>query len=112
MMGPAILVTVGVLQLLDEATRWGWDRSWPMLLIVIGAVLVLRKTASAEGHVPYEQRVVGDERLQRKIDRFQAKADKFQSKKEQFDQRINDLRSEPYSDAGPSGPAEGEAHNG
>jgi len=55
MMGPAVLITLGVLFLLQEtnwAWRWGWDHTWPVLLIVIGIVRVLQYTAPTDGHVP------------------------------------------------------------
>ncbi len=51
LMGPAILITIGVLSLLDDATHLGWDRTWPVLILVIGIVLLLRNSASSEGHV-------------------------------------------------------------
>jgi hypothetical protein len=55
MMGPAILITLGILFLLQQ-TNWGWSwgfhRTWPVLLIVIGIIKVLQYTAPTEGHVP------------------------------------------------------------
>jgi hypothetical protein len=55
MMGPAVLITLGVLFLLQQ-TNWGWSwgfhRTWPVLLIVIGIIKVLQYTAPIEGHVP------------------------------------------------------------
>jgi hypothetical protein len=39
---PVILFTVAAMGLLDSYTRFGWDRSWPLLLIVIGALSLLR----------------------------------------------------------------------
>jgi len=56
-MGPAVLITLGVLFLLSQVTYNYWlnfDRTWPALLIVIGLVLFLRHSASANGHVPRE----------------------------------------------------------
>ncbi len=54
MMGPAVLITLGVLFLIQQ-THWGWEwgfhRTWPVLLIVIGLVKVLQYTAPIEGHV-------------------------------------------------------------
>lgn len=53
-MGPAVLITVGVLFLLDQIVRQSWihfGRTWPALLIVIGLVLFLEHNASAAGHV-------------------------------------------------------------
>ena len=55
LMGPAILVTLGVLLLLNEMHVVGFDYTWPVLLIVIGVVKVLQGNASAYGHLqpPY-----------------------------------------------------------
>jgi len=50
-MGPSILVTLGVLFLLDSAGRVGFDRTWPALLLVIGIVQLVKSNASWEGHV-------------------------------------------------------------
>lgn len=55
-MGGVVLMTVGVLFLLDNLNIHGldFDRTWPLLLIAIGVVLMLQRTASTEGHVqPY-----------------------------------------------------------
>ena len=55
MMGPAVLITLGVLFLLQETNfgwTWGFHRTWPVLLIVIGIVKVLQYTAPVEGHIP------------------------------------------------------------
>lgn len=56
-MGPAVLITLGVLFLLAQVTSNYWlnfDRTWPALLIVIGLVLFLRHSAPMNGHVPRE----------------------------------------------------------
>jgi hypothetical protein len=56
-MGPAVLITVGVLFLLDQMGRAHWmdfGFTWPALLIVIGLVMLLQHSASMEGHVPRE----------------------------------------------------------
>jgi hypothetical protein len=50
-MGAAVLITLGVLFLLDELSRVGFDQSFPALLIVIGVVIYLGRSASTEGHV-------------------------------------------------------------
>jgi LiaI-LiaF-like transmembrane region len=52
MMGPAILVTLGVLLLLGEMHVVSFDYTWPVLLIVIGVVKVLQSNASMYGHQP------------------------------------------------------------
>jgi Domain of unknown function (DUF5668)/B-box zinc finger len=51
LMGPAILVTIGVLSLLDSVSRFGWHRTWPLLLLVIGVVKLLQSGASGAGHI-------------------------------------------------------------
>lgn len=50
LIGPAVLITVGALSLLDAYTRVGWDRTWPVLLVVIGVVKFAQSNASTEGH--------------------------------------------------------------
>lgn len=50
LMGPAILVTLGVLFLLDNAGHIGFDRTWPAILLVIGIVKLMQSNASSEGH--------------------------------------------------------------
>jgi hypothetical protein len=51
LMGPAMLVTLGVLFLLDTATRVGFGRTWPAILLVVGVVKLVQSNASSEGHV-------------------------------------------------------------
>ena len=56
LMGPAILITLGVLFLLSEMWIVPFDDSWPALLIVIGLFMYLGRSASIEGHIePYSQ---------------------------------------------------------
>jgi hypothetical protein len=52
LMGAAVLITLGVLFLLHELSRHisFWD-GFPVLLIVIGLVMYLGRTASTEGHI-------------------------------------------------------------
>ena len=50
-MAPAVLVTLGVLFLLDGFTRFDFHEGWPLLLIVIGLVKVLQWNTPATGHV-------------------------------------------------------------
>lgn len=52
--GGAMMVTVGVLFLLDEFTRWGFHETWPLLLIVLGLLQVMRHNASTQGHLDTE----------------------------------------------------------
>lgn len=51
LMGAAILVTLGVLFLLENYGVAPFDRSFPVLLLVIGAILLVSRTGSLEGHV-------------------------------------------------------------
>jgi len=50
-MWPAIMVTLGVLFLLDNLHGPGFERTWPLLLLVIGAVKLLQSNASDAGHI-------------------------------------------------------------
>ena len=51
LMGPAVLITLGVLFLAGQ-TGWGYSfgQLWPILLLVIGAVELAEALASNEGH--------------------------------------------------------------
>jgi hypothetical protein len=49
-MAPAMLVTLGVLFLLDTTTRVGFGRTWPAILLVVGVVKLMQSNASSEGH--------------------------------------------------------------
>ena len=51
LMGPAILITLGVLFLLHELWIFQFSESFPVLFIVIGLILYLGRSASIEGHV-------------------------------------------------------------
>lgn len=51
LMGPAILITVGVLWLLDNFGVVQFDATWPAILIVVGIFMYLGRTASIEGHI-------------------------------------------------------------
>jgi len=50
-MGPAILITLGVLFLLQETRTIRFEETFPVLLIVIGVLMYLGRSASMEGHV-------------------------------------------------------------
>jgi hypothetical protein len=52
LMGPAVLVTLGVLFMLDsfDVAHFG-RRTWPVLLVVIGLVKILQSNSSAAGHL-------------------------------------------------------------
>jgi hypothetical protein len=50
-MGAAILITLGVLFLLETYNVIPFDRSVPVLLLVIGCMLLVARTGSTEGHI-------------------------------------------------------------
>jgi hypothetical protein len=50
-MGPVILITLGVLILLGQTGMAEFNRTWPVILIVIGAIKILQSSASTEGHI-------------------------------------------------------------
>ncbi|HYM12785.1 MAG TPA: DUF5668 domain-containing protein [Bryobacterales bacterium] len=39
--GPIILITIGTLFALDHFTPWGFQQTWPVILIVIGLLTLL-----------------------------------------------------------------------
>jgi hypothetical protein len=52
-MGAVVLMTLGVLFLLENFHVYdlNFDHTWPLLLISIGVVKMLQRSASTEGHV-------------------------------------------------------------
>jgi hypothetical protein len=53
LMGPATVTTLGILFLLDNLNGdFGFHRTWPVLLLVVGAVKLLQNSASWQGHIP------------------------------------------------------------
>jgi len=52
---PVVLITVGVLFLIDQYTRYGIGRTWPVFLIVLGIALFWQRRAPATGHVDVPQ---------------------------------------------------------
>jgi|SRR5580700_6501872 hypothetical protein len=53
LVGPAVVITLGVLWLLHEAHggRFDFGGTWPVILIVIGLLHLASSMASREGHV-------------------------------------------------------------
>jgi Domain of unknown function (DUF5668) len=51
LIGPIILITIGILFLVGQYSRYGFWELWPILLIVIGVVLVAQSLVSRSGHV-------------------------------------------------------------
>ena len=50
-MWPAIMFTLGVLFLMDNLHGPGFERTWPLILLVIGGVKLLQSNASDAGHI-------------------------------------------------------------
>ncbi len=59
-MGPAILIVLGVMLLLHNLAyelgtrQLNFNHTWPLLLIVIGLVKIFQANAPTDGHVPPE----------------------------------------------------------
>lgn len=54
LMGAAVLVTLGVLFLLDTNGIVWFHQTWPVILLVVGFVIFLSRTGSTENHIqPY-----------------------------------------------------------
>jgi hypothetical protein len=51
LMGAAVLITLGVLFLLDSYGDIRFRETYPILLLVIGGVLLVSRTGSTEGHI-------------------------------------------------------------
>ncbi len=49
--GPIVLIALGVLFLIDQYTMYSIGRTWPIILIVIGAAKLLQWNAPTTGHV-------------------------------------------------------------
>jgi Domain of unknown function (DUF5668) len=55
LIAPVVLITLGVLFLIDQYTMYGIGRTWPVILIVIGIAKALQWNAPATGHVEAPQ---------------------------------------------------------
>lgn len=53
--GPIMLVTLGVLFLVDQYTMYGIGRTWPVILIVIGIAKLVQWNAPLTGHMDVSQ---------------------------------------------------------
>jgi len=51
LMGPAMLVTIGILFLLDNVSDVNFGKTWPAILLVIGVVKLMQGNASWGGHI-------------------------------------------------------------
>ena len=54
LMGPAIITTIGILFLLSEfrGGYFAFHHTFPVILIVIGAILLASSVAPMDGHIP------------------------------------------------------------
>ena len=50
LMAPIVLITIGVIFLCGQYTRYGFGHLWPVILVVVGAVMVGQSMASRDGH--------------------------------------------------------------
>jgi len=50
LMGPIMLITIGVIFLLGRFTDYGFWRLWPVILLVAGAVQLAQSSSSNSGH--------------------------------------------------------------
>jgi len=50
--GPITLITIGVLFALNNFTEYGFDRTWPVILIVFGLLSLLRRGTQPTGAPP------------------------------------------------------------
>jgi hypothetical protein len=50
--GPVTLITIGVLFALNNFTRYGFDQTWPVILIVFGLLSLLRRGTQPTGAPP------------------------------------------------------------
>ena len=50
LMGPVLLITIGAIFLLGRFTEYGFERLWPVILLVAGALLLAQSYASRAGH--------------------------------------------------------------
>ena len=60
LMAPAVLVTLGILVLLGNLNVMDVHKSMPILLIVIGIIMLLQRTSSSEGHIPFGYTQTGE----------------------------------------------------
>jgi cell wall-active antibiotic response 4TMS protein YvqF len=51
LMGPILLITIGVIFLLGRFTPYGFEQLWPVILLVAGGVLLAQSSASGSGHM-------------------------------------------------------------
>jgi hypothetical protein len=50
LMAPLLLITTGAIFLLGRFTSVGFEKLWPIILVVAGVVLYLQSSSSGAGH--------------------------------------------------------------
>ena len=50
--GPIILITIGTLFALDHLTPWGFQQTWPVILIVVGLLTLIGRATRSSGPTP------------------------------------------------------------
>ena len=50
--GPILLITLGVLMAIDQAGSYAFSRTWPVLIIVFGAMKLLERSGAGERPEP------------------------------------------------------------
>lgn len=60
--GPAFLLLVGVLAMLQEWTDFGFTRSWPLFLILAGILALAERAALAQGTLENYDPITGQPR--------------------------------------------------
>jgi hypothetical protein len=51
LMGPTMVLTTGIIFMLDSLNIAGVDRTWPAWILAVGIVKLLQSSASSEGHI-------------------------------------------------------------
>src|ERR1700693_338137 len=52
LMGPAVIITVGILFLLEQTRRgFSFGQTWPVILVVIGIISLASAMAPMDGHI-------------------------------------------------------------
>lgn len=52
--GPVVLITVGVLFALDNFTPFSFNRTWPLLLVVVGILSLGKRRGPLHGRMRYQ----------------------------------------------------------
>lgn len=50
--GPILLITIGVLFALEQSGRVSFTRTWPLIIIVVGVMKLLERTAAGPQTAP------------------------------------------------------------